>query len=83
VEVQAAVPDPVVVVVAGRLVEVVVRGPPVAVVVGSRVDVVVVADEDPDEQAATRMAIATTPDAATTRGVPPVVERSVGVRAIR
>ena len=81
VEAQAAVPAPVVVVV-GRLVEVVGPGPPVVVVAGGRVDVVVVVDVDPDEQAAARTAITSAPAAAITRGVPSVIERSVGMRAI-
>ena len=83
VEAQVAVPDPVVVVVAGPLVVVDVPGPPVVEVAGCRVDVVVVGDEGPDEQAAANTAITSTPAAAITRGVPPVVERSVGLRSIR
>jgi hypothetical protein len=80
VEAHAAVPAPVVVVVAGRLV--VAPGPPVVVVAGCRVDVVVVGDEGPDEQAAARTAITSTPAAAIRRGVPPVIERSVGMSTI-
>lgn len=82
VEAQATVPDPVVVGVAGRLVVVDAPAPPV-VVAGGRVDVVVVGDGGPDEQAAASRAVISTPATAITRGVPTVVERSVGVRAIR
>jgi hypothetical protein len=80
---QAAVPPPDVVVVAGPLVEVDVPEPPVVVVAGGRVDVVVPVDEGPDEQAAARTAITSTPAAAITRAIVRGMGSSIGVRAIR